>query len=225
MLVKSNMLANLSRRPGLVTMGLCTVAATASMLGAVVALMLTGLAPEAGRPMVASASETASTDAIPGLDSATVPEFAAPDERISASAQTVAASAGASATLPATASVDEAAVAVRAAVDVTARPPLNNLPLDLGPRVAHALAALEPSGFMVLAGAFVSERHAVALAETIAAVATPVKLTPFVDAEGRGGWLVSVGPFADAVTATGTAADIRRLVGVDPQIRTLECCE
>jgi hypothetical protein len=222
LLVKTNMLANLSRRPGLVTMGLCTVAATASMLGAVVALMLTGLVPEAGRPMAATAYETASPDAIAGLDPATEPASVAPDEQISPAARPVLASAAASAALPATAAIDEAAVAVPATAGVTPRPPLDHLPLDLGPRVAHALAALEPSGFLVLAGSFVSERHAAALAETIAVVAAPVKLTPFVDAEGRGGWLVSAGPFADAATATGTAADIRRLVGVDPQIRALE---
>ncbi len=225
LLVKSNMPANLSRRPGLVTTGLCTVAASAAMLGAVVALMLIDVAPEAGRPVAASTAETVSPDATAGLDPATVPEVRAPNESIAAPNQAEVASAVASAALPATASINEAAGAMGATVAATARPPLNNLPLDLGPRVAHALAALEPTGFTVLAGSFVSERHAAALAEAIAAVTAPVKLTPFVDADGRGGWLVSAGPFADAATATGAAADIRRLVGVDPQIRPLECCE
>ncbi len=215
-LVKTNMLADRSRRPGLLTMGLCTVAATASMLGAVVALMLSGSVPEAGQPM--AASETASPDAMASLDPAFLPEIPAP-------AEPAAASAVAALTVPATASIGAPAAAGRAAGATTARLPLDDLPLDLGPRVVHALAALEPTGFMVHAGAFVSESHAATLAETIAAVAASVRLTPFVNADGRGGWMVSAGPFADAATATATAADIRRLVGVDPQVRALEPSE
>jgi cell division septation protein DedD len=221
-LVKINPLAIISGRAGLVTLGLGVVAGTALILGAAVGFMLAPSAPESGLTAATGAAEAALPDPMPGLNQATVAATETPDRPIQTPDQRGGASATASATVPATASIVDPEPVMRAPAAVTPQPQLAHLPLDLGPRVAHALAALEPTGFLVQAGSFANERDATVLAETIAGVATPVRVTPFVDAQGRGSWQVAAGPFPDAPTATAMAADIRRVVGLSPLIRSVE---
>jgi hypothetical protein len=218
LLVKTNTLVKLSGRPGLVSLGLCTVAGTALLLGAVVGLMLADLT-RPSEPLVASAATAAPLPA-PTAEPASITTGAIDTPRAPAAPD--APGVAPSAVLPATASVAGPGPAAAAARGTMGPQPRDGLPLDLDPRTAHALAALAPTGFVVDAGTFDSEPPAKALVAALAGLAAPVRAAPLAPAGGPSGWRVSAGPFADAATATATAAEIRRAVGLEPLIRTLE---
>lgn len=219
--MRTNTLAKLSGRPGLVSLGLCTVAGSALLLGAVVGLMLADLARPSD-PLVATSTATEAPQPMPTGESGTV----TPDGSGMAPAPVspAAPDVAPAATVPTTASIAAPIPAAAEPRGAASRPPAN-LPLDLDPRAAHALAALIPTGFLVEAGTFANEPTAKALAEALAGLAAPVHVVPIARGGGEGGWQVAAGPFADAAAASATAATIRRTVGIEPRIRAVEPAE